>query len=151
MTEAKQRIAWDKANNTAESAGEKERLKLFRTDGDTFAILQIRNEEVERMAFRSTEDLEKEGITPKADHYRLIYTEPLPAFTDRKQFLERCFARFNIDRPLSFIGHSLSVSDIILIKKNDAIAAFYIEPAGFKKLPKFTDGSCYEGELKDGA
>ena len=45
--------------------------------------------------------------------------------------------RFNIDHPGDFTGHSLSVSDVIVLKCNDELAAFYIDSFGFEPIPDF--------------
>lgn len=46
---------------------------------------------------------------------------------------------FNISRPQDFEGHSLSVSDVIAIKRNGEVSVHYVDSIGFKELPGFPD------------
>ena len=138
-------MAQDNGKNTinwAEINGEgsiEQKTEAFLTDGiDTFAILQIRDtKETEGLFFLSLGELTRNGISPKLSHYDIIYTEPMPEVSDTDAYLESLFNRFNIDRPETFKGHSLSVSDIILLRKDGEITAHYTEPIGFKELPGF--------------
>ena len=62
--------------------------------------------------------------------YDLTYTEKY-----RDESLNDVFYRFNMRRPEDFKGHSLSVSDVIVIRKNGSIDAWYVDTASFQKLP----------------
>lgn len=56
------------------------------------------------------------------------------------RLLEEVFQRFNDDHPSDFCGHSLSVSDVVVLKTADACKAFYCDSWGFEELPqKFAD------------
>ena len=46
---------------------------------------------------------------------------------------------FNLSRPQDFEGHSLSVSDVIAIKRNGEVSVHYVDSIGFKELPGFLD------------
>ena len=50
----------------------------------------------------------------KPENYELIYTAPLT----EKDDLESIYTRFNVDRPADFTGHSLSVSDIVVLHQD---------------------------------
>ena len=141
-------IPWDEIN------GEKtheDRMKAFLTkETDTFAIFQLKETEAtEDLHFRSAGELERQGLQPEADHYEIIYTEPLPPLKDRDVFLEDTFRRFNIDRPESFRGHSLSVSDIVAIRQNGEITAHFVDTIGFQELPGFFSGKNYLRTVED--
>ena len=45
--------------------------------------------------------------------------------------------RFNIDHPADFKGHSLSVSDIVVLHQNDEDTAHYVDSIGFQQVPEF--------------
>lgn len=139
---------WDTANTCIGREGEKTRLKLFLTEGDTLAILQVRDgEDTDDMMFRSWTELKQMGITPDSDQYRLVYTEPLDERgMGRMKFLEHLFTRFNIDHPKSFTGRSMSVSDIVLIREGGNVTAYFVDNIGFVELPGFAAGTCYAGE-----
>lgn len=79
--------------------------------------------------------------TVKHAHYDLVYTGPLPATTvdshDTMAVLEDLYARFNLDRPDDFRGHSLSVSDVIVLKQGGQVGSYYTDSFGFEKIPDF--------------
>lgn len=79
--------------------------------------------------------------TVKHAHYDLVYTGPLPDTTvpaqDTMAVLEDLYARFNLDRPADFRGHSLSVSDVIVLKQGGQVSSYYTDSFGFEKLPDF--------------
>ena len=56
---------------------------------------------------------------------------------DQAAILESLYARFNLDRPEDFHGHSLSVSDVIALKQNGRLSCYYTDSFGFQKLPDF--------------
>lgn len=74
-------------------------------------------------------------------NYSMIYTASLPDecmdMKSQDAVCESIYTRFNIDRPDDFHGHSLSVSDIVVLKQNGQINAYYTDNIGFKKLSDF--------------
>ncbi|MBR5969782.1 MAG: DUF4316 domain-containing protein [Lachnospiraceae bacterium] len=141
-------IPWDEING---EQNEEQKIKAFLTkETDTFAILQLREiDETEDLHFRSLGELKRMETDPQADHYEVVYTEPLPQFKDRDVFLEETFRRFNIDRPESFRGHSLSVSDIVAIRREGEISAHYVETIGFAELSDFFSGKNHLRTVED--
>lgn len=69
---------------------------------------------------------EKYGEPAKPENYDLVYTGSLDDFEDSNK-LEAIYTKFNLNRPEDFKGHSLSVSDIIVM--NDE--AHYVDSFGF--------------------
>ena len=66
-------------------------------------------------------------------NYDLIYTAPLtPDMT-----LESIWEKFNIDHPKDFKGHSLSVSDVVVLHQNGQDTAHYVDSFGYKNVPEF--------------
>ena len=63
-----------------------------------------------------------------------IYTAPLAAGTS----LDDIFTRFNIDHPKDYKGHSLSVSDVVVLHQNGQDAAHYVDRAGYKDCLLYT-------------
>ena len=59
----------------------------------------------------------------RKEHYDLVYSAPLQdtGRKDASQILEDLYARFNLSRPVDFTGHSLSVSDVIILKQDDRV------------------------------
>ena len=79
------------------------------------------------------ESAQKLGYTIDGKDYRMVYAAPwIPTIT-----LEDIFERFNINRPNDFHGHSLSVSDVIVINRTAETKAYYVDSFGFEELPDF--------------
>ena len=99
-----------------------------------FEIYQLKNDEkLHYHRFTDYETLHKEGNSVEAENYIQVYRDTLSSGTT----LEDIFTRFNIDHPVDFTGHSLSVSDIIVVHDNGDTAAYYVDSFGFKKVPEF--------------
>ena len=75
----------------------------------------------------------------KPESYELVYSASLPPTDVRDQgsILEGLYAKFNLDRPVDFHGHSLSVSDVIVLKQKGQVTSYYTDSFGFQKLPDF--------------
>ena len=57
----------------------------------------------------------------------------------KAELLEQLYQKFNCARPTDYHGHSLSVSDVIVLNQNGKISAHYVDSIGFKELPGFLD------------
>ena len=53
--------------------------------------------------------------------------------------MEQLYQKFNFARPTDYHGHSLSVSDVIMLNQDGKISAHYVDSIGFKELPGFLD------------
>ena len=99
-----------------------------------FEIYQLKkNENLRYHRFTDYETLHKEGNTVEAESYIQVYRDELSSGTT----LEDIYTRFNINQPADFKGHSLSVSDIIVVHDNGDTAAYYIDDVGYKRVPEF--------------
>ena len=76
--------------------------------------------------------LEKYKFSPSRRDYIKVYEANLEDMD-----LEDIFILLNTTRPEGFKGHSLSVSDIVVLKATDTgkESAFYVDSFGFKNLP----------------
>ena len=83
--------------------------------------------------FMGLDYVEKKGITVTRADYDLIYAAPL---TDMDT-LDGIYERFNIQRPADFTGHSLSVSDVVVLNDGSTVKAYYVDSIGFAELPEF--------------
>ena len=116
-----------------ESEPEKEALLLYGKE-DTFGIYQLAHSDATRdFRFEPYDRLQSAGLAVERGNYELIYTAPLTAGTS----LEDIFTRFNIDHPKDFKGHSLSVSDVVVLHQNGENTAHYVDRIGFQKVPEF--------------
>lgn len=83
--------------------------------------------------FMGLDYVEKKGITVTRADYDLIYAAPLT----EKDTLDGIYERFNIQRPADFTGHSLSVSDVVVLNDGSTVKAYYVDSIGFAELPDF--------------
>ena len=101
---------------------------------DTFSIYQIkRGDETRDLRFEPYDRLQAAGLAVDPANYDLIYTATLAPGTS----LEDIFTRFNIDRPADFKGHSLSVSDVVVLRHGDRQEAHFCDDVGFREVPEF--------------
>ena len=92
--------------------------------------------------FASMRELNRRGKTPDPEHYEVTYYADLPAMwqdVPSNEVLEELFQVFNLSRPQDFEGHSLSVSDVIALKRNGEVSVHYVDSIGFKDLQGFLD------------
>jgi antirestriction protein ArdC len=117
----------------AELTQDKERTAEIPTteQGNTFTIYQLKDSnETREIRFEPLDRLQQ---PPDLANYEKIYAAPL----DNGITLEKIYADFNIDRPKDFTGHSLSVSDVVVVNRDGKESAFYVDSVGFKELPNF--------------
>ena len=102
--------------------------------GDTFSIYQLKPGDSTRdYRFEPLDTIRNNGLSVKPENYEQVYTAPLTA----KDNLESIYTRFNVDRPADFTGHSLSVSDIVVLHQDGRDTAHYCDRAGFSEVPEF--------------
>ena len=101
---------------------------------DTFTIYQIPSgPEMRDYRYRGYEELQAAGLAVEQANYDLVYTAPL----DEKATLEDIYRTFNIDHPADFKGHSLSVSDVVVLQRGGQQTAHYCDSFGFQEVPEF--------------
>ena len=101
---------------------------------DTFSIYQIKGgDETRDLRFEPYDRLTAAGHRVDAKNYALVYSAPLTPGTS----LEDIYTRFNIDHPKDFKGHSLSVSDVVVLHQNGQDTAHYVDSVGFRQVPEF--------------
>ena len=101
-----------------------------------FMIYQLKDDDSTRnLRFESLEQIKKDKQLPVIENYELIYSARMKADTT----LESIFTEFNTNRPYDFYGHSLSVSDIVVLSDKGKNNAYYCDKAGWVKVDKFFD------------
>ena len=125
LTEGDVKQLYAKAQETAQTAGQ---------DKDTFSIYQIKGgDETRDFRFEPYDRLQAAGNVVDKANYELVYSAELTPGTS----LEDIYTRFNIDHPKDFKGHSLSVSDVVVLHQNGQDAAHYVDSFGYKEVPEF--------------
>ena len=100
----------------------------------SFSIYQLKGgSETLDYRFEPLDSIHRNGLSVKPENYELVYEAPLT----EKDNLESIYTRFNVDRPADFTGHSLSVSDIVVLHQNGKDTAHYCDRAGFSEVPEF--------------
>ena len=101
---------------------------------DTFSIYQLkRDDETVDLRFEPYDRLTAAGHTVDMANYDRIYIADLAPGTS----LEDIYTRFNVDHPKDFKGHSLSVSDVVVLHQNGQDTAHYVDSIGYKEVPEF--------------
>lgn len=101
---------------------------------NTFSIYQLKDGDATRdLRFEPLEQVKAAGLRVDRENYELVYTAPL-SDTDT---LEDIFVRFNMDRPQDFTGHSLSMSDVIVLHRGEQETAHYLDRGGYTEVPEF--------------
>ena len=103
----------------------------------TFKIYQLPGgEKYHGIRFESIDRLKADGVQLNKDDYELMYEGEVGEFRGNAT-LEALFAQFNNDRPDDFSGHSLSVSDVIVISVDGKDTAYFCDSFGFTEMPEF--------------
>ena len=120
--------------------GEVKELYAKAQEKDTFSIYQIKGgDETRDLRFEPYDRLIAAGHRVDVKNYTLVYSAPLtPGMS-----LEDIYTRFNIDHPKDFKGHSLSVSDVVVLHQNGQDTAHYVDSLGYKDVPEFLQPKNY--------
>ncbi len=125
LTEGQVKELYAKAQETAKTAEQ---------DKDTYSIYQLKHgDETRDLRFEPYDRLQVTGNVVDKANYELIYSAEITPGTS----LEDIYTRFNIDHPKDFKGHSLSVSDVVVLHQDGQDTAHYVDSFGYKSVPEF--------------
>ena len=125
LTEGQVKELYAKAQETAKTAEQ---------DKDTYSIYQLKHgDETRDLRFEPYDRLQVTGNVVDKANYELIYSAELTPGTS----LEDIYTRFNIEHPKDFKGHSLSVSDVVVLHQDGQDTAHYVDSFGYKSVPEF--------------
>ena len=106
--------------------------------GDCFAIYQVKHtDELRDIRYEGLEWLQSIGRTVQRDNYELVYTAPLLPSDLKGDTTEQLFYRFNNEHPADYGHPSMSVSDIVAIKRDGKVSCHYCDSFGFEQVPGF--------------
>ena len=106
--------------------------------GDCFAIYQVKHtDELRDIRYEGLEWLKSIGQTAQRDNYDLVYTAPLLPSDLKGDTAEQLFYRFNNEHPADYRHPSMSVSDIVAIKRDGKVSCHYCDSFGFAEVPGF--------------
>ena len=110
---------------------------LLDSEESSIGIYQLKEEFLHQYGFESIDRLKRYGLIDDdtqivKDKYDLVYV------MDRdKKTLDDVYMEFNVNHPADFLGHSLSVGDVVALAGNGKITAHFVDSYGFKRLPNF--------------
>ena len=101
-------------------------------ENETYELFQLKDTaECRNLMFLSFDHLSRLGVPVRGSHYNKVSSGTLKSGEN----LDSIYERFNLYPPDDFRGHSLSVSDVIVLKNGIAVTAFSVEPTGFQEKP----------------
>ena len=119
------------------------RMKQFQQSGqDCYLLMQLKRDADPALRFASMRYLEKQNIAPSIENYEILYRGNLPTgkrSVPQPELLEQLYQKFNCAQPMDYHGHSLSVSDVILLNQAGKKSAHYVDSIGFRELSGFQD------------
>lgn len=108
--------------------------RFLNSPTDSMAIYQLRRDAPVELRFANLGSL---AAPPDPANYEAVYTREVYPDDDTGRILENFYYIFNDERPGDFVGHSLSVSDIVALKQNGKVSYHYCDSMGFQELPAF--------------
>ena len=108
--------------------------RFLNSPTDSMAIYQLCRDVPVELRFASLGSL---PAPPDPANYEAIYTREVYPDDDTGRILENFYYIFNDERPGDFVGHSLSVSDIVALKQDGKVSYHYCDSMGFQELPAF--------------
>ena len=103
---------------------------------ERFAIYQLREgEEYHDLRFMNTEYLAERDLAVEGDNYNYIYGGRLP----EGETLDGIYERFNLRHPEGYEGHSMSVSDMVVMQHDGEARAYYVDSFGFSEIDEFVE------------
>ena len=98
------------------------------------AIYQLKETAPPELLF---ERLDRLDNPPARENYDCVYVREVNPYLSTHDVLEQQFQIYNTGRPDDFTGHSLSVSDIVALKRGGEISYHYVDAFGFREVPNF--------------
>ena len=114
--------------------------RFLNSPTDSMAIYQLRRDAPVELRFTG---LDKLKDAPDPANYEAVYTREVYPDDNTSRILENFYYIFNEERPGDFVGHSLSVSDIVALKQDGKVSYYYCDSFGFKELPDFKNPENY--------
>ena len=126
-----------------DSEPNREAQLLYGNEG-RYGIYQLKDSaETRNIRFMDMDYLEKEGIPVSRENYTLVYTGELT----EGMSLEDIYTKFNVDHPADFTGHSLSVSDVVVLHQDGENTSHYVDSVGYREILEFTKELSVSAEI----
>ena len=107
---------------------------LYSDTADRYAIFQIdENGKGREYLFFNMDFIQRKGMEVEGGDYSLIYGGRL----GQEENLDTLYEKFNVNHPEGYTGHSLSVSDVVVVNREGHVSAYFVDSFGFTELPDF--------------
>jgi len=113
-----------------------------------YAIYQLKSTpETLPIYFMPIENVHAAGRSVDRHNYAQVYGGVVSTQNQTEaEVLEALFAKFNLNRPADFHGHSLSISDVVVLRRKGVATAHYVDFLGFVVVPEFFADGQGEGD-----
>ena len=103
-------------------------------DVNQFAVYQLKNiPENRQIRFRPYSALQEKGIQIQYEDYEQVYLARMQPEDEPGEIRKR----FNEKLPRTFHGHSISVSDVLVLNKDGVVTSYYVEKEGVTVIAGF--------------
>lgn len=111
---------------------------------DKYMIYQLKaGDELHSHRFEPLDRLRAAGLAVERGNYERIYTGALDDHGQwpTEKMLAALYFQFNVNHPADFTGHSLSISDVVVLRQDDRVTAHYVDSGfDFAEVPEFLEG-----------
>ena len=131
--------SWEQVAQAVIKAMEKDRYisadeRAEKANAPKYTIYQIKKgEEYHNARFTDWKGLKRFNVPFDKNSYESVcggYLTDISRSQNRAVILDDIFRKFNVDRPEDFRGHSLSVSDIVVLEDKNGSSAFFVDSYG---------------------
>jgi hypothetical protein len=107
-----------------------------------YAIYQLKDDHALRdYRFEPLDRLKAAGRSVDWGNYNHVYTGEVDSLKKLDVVeLEKIYVQFNTRHPADFRGHSLSVSDVVVLHTEERSTAYYVDRIGNVEVPEFLEG-----------
>ncbi len=101
---------------------------------ERYALYQLNTESKDvPYEFMGMDFVKDHGMEVTAADYKCVYSGILHDSVS----LDELYSIFNQNHPADFKGHSMSVSDVVIVNRDGDMKAYYVDSFGFTDLPDF--------------
>lgn len=113
---------------------EKSSEELMFAGEERYALYQLNTESKDvPYEFMGMDFVKDHGMEVTAADYKCVYSGILYDSVS----LDELYSIFNQNHPADFKGHSMSVSDVVIVNRDGDMKAYYVDSFGFADLPDF--------------
>lgn len=113
---------------------EKSSEELMFAGEERYALYQLNTESKDvPYEFMGMDYVKDHGMEVTAADYKCVYS----GIMQDSVSLDELYSIFNQNYPADFKGHSMSVSDVVIVNRDGDIKAYYVDSFGFADLPDF--------------